>query len=96
MLKDTSEVSNLQVLVLAQRVEAQRSQKVLLENIRDAKDFDLIKGDRQRPGQNRNRAERESVKEKKIIENCKYCGMTHPEKQCSEYGKMCSGHGNIN
>ena len=39
MLKDTIDVSSEQVLVWAQTVETQRSQKTVLESIRDAKDF---------------------------------------------------------
>ena len=94
MLKETREVSSEQVLVWAQRVEVQRAQKAVLENLRDAKDFDLVKRDRQRWGQNRQ--QREAVKEKKVIENSKYCGMTHLQKQCRGYGKTYSPCGKVN
>ena len=55
MLRDISEVGSEQVLVRAKRVKAKRSQKAVLESIRDAKDFDMIRRDRQRPGQKANR-----------------------------------------
>ena len=48
-------------------MEAQRSQKAVLENIKDAKDFDVVKRYRHIRGQNGNRDQRKSVKEKKII-----------------------------
>ena len=64
--------------------KVQRSQKAVLENIRDEKDFDFITRNRELSGQNRQQIE--GVKEKEVIENCKYCGMTHPQKQCQAYG----------
>ena len=39
-MKDISEVSSEQVLILSQRVVTQRVQKVVLDNIRAAKEFD--------------------------------------------------------
>ena len=39
-LKDTSEVTSKQVLILTQRVEAQKIQKTLLDSSRVAKEFD--------------------------------------------------------
>ena len=47
-LKDNSEVSSEQVLVWAQRVEVQRAQKVVIDNIRDAKYFGFIRRARQK------------------------------------------------
>ena len=52
VLKDTSKVSSEQVLVGPHRVEAQRSQKAVLENIRNAKGFNLVRRDTQRQGEN--------------------------------------------
>ena len=75
VLNNTSGVSSEQVLVWAKKVEAQRAQKEVLENIRDTKDFDSISRDKQRP--DGNGQQREGVKEKKVKENCRYCGMTH-------------------
>ena len=43
-LKDTTEVSSEKVLILVQRVETPREQRAVLDNIRDAKDFDSIEG----------------------------------------------------
>ena len=42
-LKDTREVNSEQVLMWAQRVEADRAQKEMLDNIRDEKEFDSAK-----------------------------------------------------
>ena len=72
-LKDISEVSSEHILVWAQRVEVQRAHKAVLDNIRDAKDFDSTSRDTQKPGQSRQ--QKEDVKEKKLIENCTYCVM---------------------
>ena len=48
-LIDTSQVSSVQVLMWAKRVES--DQKAVVDNILDAIDFDLIQRDRQTPGQ---------------------------------------------
>ena len=93
VLKDTSKVSIEHVLVWAQRVEVQRTQKAVLENIRDTKDFNLIRSDRQRPDQN---SQQRHIVKQKIIENYRYSGMTHPQKQCLANGKICSRYGTVN
>ena len=62
-------------------------QKAVLDNITDAKGFDLKRRDRQK-GQNKQK--KQSIKEKKLIENCRYCGKRYPQKQCPTYGKTCS------
>ena len=49
-LKDTSKVSSEEVLMWTLRVGVQRAQKTVLENIRDVKEFDTIRNDRQKPG----------------------------------------------
>ena len=59
------------------RVEAQRGQKALLDSIRDVKELDSIRRNRHKPGHSSQ--QRDSLKEKKIVENYKYCGRGHPE-----------------
>ena len=81
VLKDTSEVSSEQVLAWAKRVEAQRSQNAVLENTRDVKEFDLIRRDRQRPGQKVNRQQRRNGKEKNS--KLKIMGNNAPAKTMS-------------
>ena len=58
----------------AQRVEAQRAQKVVLDYIRDMKEFEYVRRDRQK--QSHSRQQRDNVNEKKLVENCKYCGIS--------------------
>ena len=93
VLKDTSDVSSEQFLFLAQRTEIQGAKAVVLEKIKNAKGFDSIRRNRQEPGENRQQSE--GIKEKKVMENSKYCGMSHPQKQCPAYDKMCSGCGKV-
>ena len=89
-LKDTSGVSSEQVLISAQRVEVQRLQKAVLDNIRD---FDLIRRNRKKTGEIDSK---ETTKDKKWIENCSYCGTTHLQKQCPADSKTCSKCGMVN
>ena len=51
--------------------------QAILDNIRDAKDFDLVQRDGQKPCQNRQ--QKESIKKKKWIENFRYNGIRHPQ-----------------
>ena len=84
VLKDTSEVRKELTLVWTQRVEAQRAQNAVLEILRDAKDFDLIR-DGQRTGQNRQQ------KGNKLTENCIYCRMIHLYRKMNSIWQKCSG-----
>ena len=52
VIKDTSKLSAEKVLVWGQTVEVQREQRAVSDDIRDAKDFASIQGNRQRSGQN--------------------------------------------
>ena len=49
-MKDTSEMRNEQVLMWARQVEVQRVQKKVLGNIRDSREFDLLRRDRKKHG----------------------------------------------
>ena len=49
-LKDISKVSSEQVLMWTLRVGVQRGQRTVLDNIRNVKEFDSIRKDRQKPG----------------------------------------------
>ena len=76
-LKDTSEPSSKHVLPCAQRIEGKRAHKRIIRKHEMQKTFHSIRRDRQIPDQNRQ--QREGIKVKKVIENNKYCGVTHPQ-----------------
>ena len=82
------------VMIWTQKVEAQMTQKEMLNNIRDVSEFDVVRRDRQKHGNSRQ--QRDNGNGKKIVENCKYYGTGHPQKLCPMYGKKCSVCGKIN
>ena len=59
----------------AQGVEAQRTQKGVLDNIRYVKEFNPIRRDRQ--NQCHSRQQKDSIKEKKLVQKYKYCDTRH-------------------
>ena len=59
----------------AQRVEVQKAQKAVIDYIRDATEFDLVRRDMQKQGNNRH--QRDSVNEKKMSRKYKYCSTWH-------------------
>ena len=63
-------------------------QKEVLNNIKEAKQFNVIRQDKQKH-------ESMSHKRQKLIENCKYCSTEHPQRQFPAYGKICSGGGKL-
>ena len=65
--KDTSELRSKQVLMLAQRVEAHKIQKEVLHNIKDSKEFNIVRRDRQNYGYNRQ--QKNNGNEKRMVEN---------------------------
>ena len=68
--KDTSEVSSEQVLMFAQRSEVQWVHKEVLDNIRDTKEFNSVKRDRQKCSNKRQ--QKDKCNEKRIMENCRH------------------------
>ena len=47
-LKDTNEVTRNHILMWTLRMEVQRVQKEVLDNIRDGKEFDFVRQDKQK------------------------------------------------
>ena len=70
-------MSSKQVLMWAQTV-----QKAVLDNIRDAKEFNS-----RETGKNQVRIGSDNANEKKVVENCKYCSTGHLQTWCPMYGK---------
>ena len=82
--KNTQEIDSKLVLIWVQRVKVQRVQKTNINDIKSMKDFDHIQtkiADKQQP--------KEQKKEYRV-ENCKYCGAAHMQRQCSAFAKTCS------
>ena len=66
-LKDTSQVSNTQVLMWPQRAKYKEHGRQCWKIVRDAKDFDLIRRDRQKQGHSMQL--RDNIREKELVEN---------------------------
>ena len=81
-LKNIDEATSNQILIWAWSVEAQRAQKEFLHHIREDKAFDSIRHIKQNCDNVRH-------SKNKVIENFKYCGTRHLQRQCQAYGKMC-------
>ena len=90
----TSRNSNVQttskdVLVWAKRVEAQRVQASMLNDITETKAFDEVKKETEL----KNTWRREAHVETHQRWPCRYCGGGHTLRQCLAYGKTCAACG---
>ena len=77
------------VLLWAQRVEAQMAQKVVLNNIKEAKEFDFVRHSTPQHGS-------EDPKKQKRVDNCKCSGTGNLFRHCLAYGKQCRECGKPN
>ena len=77
------------VLAWAKRVEAQRAQAVVLNDLTEIKVFDKIK----KGTESKSTQGREVQVATYQRWPCQYCRLSHAPRQCSAYGKMCSACG---
>ena len=82
-LKDNSEVSSDEVLMWAKKVEAQRAQMKVLDNLIDKRSLSLL--------EQTSRSMLILGRIRNLIETCKYCGTGHLQRQCPTNGMTCSG-----
>ena len=66
MLEDIENVTSKGVLLWTQRVEVQKVQTKVLNNIKEAKDFDLVR-------HSTPKHDNETQKNQKRVDNCKHC-----------------------
>ena len=70
-------------------MEALRPQKIMLDNIEEAKEFDAVSHSALSHAS-------ETSKMKKGVANCKYCVTGHMLTQCPAHGKRCEEYGKSN
>ena len=86
--KDNNEqTASEDVLVWAKRIEAEWAQAAILNDITESQKFDKVKM-AQRP---KTKWDVETTHPVYHKWPCKYCGGSHVPRQCSAYGKMCTG-----
>ena len=91
--KNTQEVDSKQVQMWAQRVEVESAEKSVRSHEKHER-LDLMQKGRQTKIANR-----QQPKEQKWacrVENCKYPGTAHMQRQCQAFGKTCSMCGKQN
>ena len=86
-VKISSVVTSEDVLAWVKRVEVQRAQSVVMNSLTEAKEFDKIKIAKNTHKDNlrSNTQTRMPMKQ-----TCRYCGSSHPLRQCLVYGKTCT------
>ena len=82
-IKVTGVVTSEQVLAWARQGEAQRTQTIIIDSLRETKDFDAIKSASGTTGKMICQTPAHTK------QKCSYFGYSHPHGQCSPYGKMC-------
>ena len=79
------------VLAWAKRVEVQRAQAAILNDITESCQFDRIKM-AQKPKSSQARQTTNTTSQRWL---CRYCSGIHAPQQCPAYGKMCTGCGKM-
>ena len=85
------QVTSEGMLTWTKRIEAQRDQAAVLNNITELHQFDKIKVAQKPRGGNVRHTPSMTVQQCP----CRYCGGTHVSKQCPVYGKTCTRCGKM-
>ena len=86
-VRGNDQITSGNVLVWMKRVNAQRAQAAVMSTITESKEFDKIKVSI--PVWTSN--PRMSIKHNTLSQpTCRYCGSTHPPRQCPAYSKVCT------
>ena len=84
--KSNEQITSGNVLPWVKRVEAQRDQAAVMSAIIETKEFDKIKVSRPMQTSSPITPTQHNTPSQSA---CRYCGGTHPPRQCPAYGKMC-------
>ena len=91
-IKKTNEVTSEQVLAWTRRMEAQRTQKTLIEATKENKDFNAMKEKEQK----NNALDKTNVDRREMGIKYKYCESTLEPKRFPAYGRNFSRCGKLN
>ena len=92
-----SKIMSNQVLRWAERDKVHRSQRALIENLKDNRDFDMVKGKyKEKLRNDRIKMKKSAMVPREHMEKYRYCGATHQPGWWPAYGKICSGCGKVN
>ena len=86
-IHENTEIINENVLSWAKTVEAERAQSTIINSLMDVKEFDKLKIVKNTYKDNTRRSTQTKVATK---HKCRYCGSSHPPRQCLAYGKRCT------
>ena len=85
--KSNDHITSGNVLAWAKRVEPQRAQAAVMNSITESKQFDKIKVSRSMCKESPKTPALSSTTSQQV---CRYCGSSHPPRQCPAYGKTCT------
>ena len=91
-IKENGTIMSKNVLAWAKRVEVQRPQSAVMNSLTEVKKSDKIKVSKHT---HKDSARRHTQTKMSIQQACRYCGSSHPPRQCLAYGKSCTECGNI-
>ena len=87
-IRGNDTVTSENILSWVKWIEAQRTQAVVMSAITETKEFDKINIARHAHKDNWRGPMQSSMP---LRQTCRFCGSTHPLRQCPAYGKMCMG-----
>ena len=83
-IHENEEIISKNVLSWAKRVEAQRAQSAIMNSLTEVKEFDKLKVVKNTYKDSPRRATQTKIPAKEMR---RYCGNSHPLRQCPAYGK---------
>ena len=92
-IEENAEVTSDKVLCWVKRIEAQRAQSAIMNSLTETKEFDKLKIMKATYKDSPRRPSTYVKTPAKQI--CRYCGCSHPLRQCLAYGKKCTDSSKI-
>ena len=86
-IHENEEITSENVLSWAKRVEVQRAQSAIMNSLTDIKEFNKLKVVKNMHKDSPRRPTQTKILAKQM---CKYCGNSHPQRQCLACEKRCT------
>ena len=84
-IHENTEITSENLLCWAKRVEAQRAQSAIMNSLTEAKEFNEVKIPKNTYKDSLRRSATQTTMP--TDQTCRYCGSSHPLRQCPAYGK---------
>ena len=82
-------------VIMGKEVRSTKSQKAILQTLKDKKEFDVIDKTRCKVDIEQLMSRQTGMFQRQNIQHCRYFGMSHHPRQCLAYEKICGNCGKL-